>query len=96
MPIITVTSCLLLQAHFALPKTALPLLKASYIDGTPHEHDESSCEGTEPSAIQPLFGNFIFLLSLAVCYMLPVEWNIHKHFKGIALCPTKGTHPWVS
>ncbi|EDL14001.1 mCG1029561 [Mus musculus] len=21
--------------------------------------------------------------------MLPVEWNIHKHFKGIALCPTK-------
>ena len=81
--------CLLL-AHFALPKTALPLLKASYIDGAPHEHDESSCEGTEPSAIQPLFGNFIFLLSLAVCYMLPVEWNIHKHFKATPVCPTKG------
>ncbi|EDL32212.1 mCG1034314, partial [Mus musculus] len=63
--------------------------KASYIDGAPHEHDESSCEGTEPSAIQPLFGNFIFLLSLAVCYMLPVEWNICRHFKGTALCPTK-------
>jgi hypothetical protein len=39
--------------------------------------------------MQPLFGNFIFLLSLAVCYMLPVEWNIHKHFKATALCPTK-------
>jgi hypothetical protein len=49
-----------------------------------------SYEGTEPSAIKLLFGNFIFLLSLAICYMLPVEWNIHKHFKATAMCPTKG------
>ena len=64
-----------------------------------HHMNMMSCPVKEPShldGIQPLFGNFIFLLSLAVCYMLPVEWNIHKHFKGIALCPTKGTHPWVS
>jgi hypothetical protein len=94
MPIITVTSCLLLQAHLALPKTALPLLKASYI--------EWNATWTwwvvlwRNRAICNLFGNFIFLLSLAVCYMLPVEWNICRHFKGTVLCPTKGTHPWVS
>jgi hypothetical protein len=51
-------------------------------NSTPCKYDESPYEGTEPTAIQLLFGNFIFLLSLAVCYMLPVEWNIQKHIKG--------------